>query len=528
MNQSPAPVRGHRYGFLVAVGILATAVITYAQLQQELEGNLKGVVTILTILASLLLAVLWFLFLSRFAIKTRLIGFAVIALLAIAFKSITRVDGAVDGTGKPNIVWKWTPKSEVANAPSLKPAAVAPTTHSDIPDVPQFFGPERDGVIRGAHLDHDWSAHPPKELWRQPVGLGWSAFSVVGGRAITMEQRGDDEFVTCYDVVTGSLVWSHVHAKVRFVEWQGGDGPRSTPTVSNGKVFALGATGILDCLNLNDGTPVWSRNVLTDSNQTNLTWAKSISPLVFDDKVVVTGGNKLDDKGKEVPVPCVFAYNRDTGAPLWNSGADQSSYASPVLTTLASKRVILSSNANTLTILDASSGTLLLDHHWGVAMWPRAAQPTVVPGDRIFLSAGYGNGCVMLKIAAGADGKLMATEQWHGNKMKTHFNSVHLLNGFIYGLDDGTLACMNMETGERLWKDGRFGAGQTLMVDDAILVQGEKGEVALIEANPKAYHELGRIKALSSKTWNHPVLPGRYLLVRNDKEMVCYELPVVK
>jgi len=239
---------------------------------------------------------------------------------------------------------------------------------------------------------------------------------------------------------------------------------------------------------------------------------------VFDDKVVVTGGDK---KG-----PCVFAYQRDTGAPLWKTGDDQSSYASPTLVTLAGKRVILSSNANTLTAHDPATGKVLLNHPWGLPKWPRAAQPTVVPGDRVFLSAGYGMGCLMLQIKAGTDDQLSATELWKSHKMKTQFNSVHVHNGHLYALDDGALACMNRETGERLWKDGRFGAGQSLLVDDAILVQSERGDVVLVAARPDGYRELGRVKALSSKTWNHPVLAGKYLLVRNDQEMMCFELAV--
>ena len=528
MTDLSAPPRGHRYGFLVVVGLLAAAAIVAVRLQPEMDGNFRGLISALAVMVTVLLTLIWFFFLSRYAAWLRLSGLVFVVGLVLGIKATTRVDGAVDGSGRPNLVWKWTPKREITNQPLQKVAPVSLPLHADIPDVPQFFGPERDGVVHGAHLDHDWAAHPPKLLWRQPVGLGWSAFSVVGGRAFTLEQRGDDEQVTCYDVVSGALVWSHMHPKVRFVEWQGGDGPRSTPTVSNGRVYAMSATGILDCLNASDGSQVWSHNVLKDNDLDNLTWAKSNSPLVFDDKVVVTGGQKLDDKGKEIPTPCVFAYNRDTGAPMWKAGSDRSSYSSPVLVTLAGKRVILSSNSINLSAHDPATGAALLTHPWGVPMWPRAAQPLILAGDRVFLSAGYGNGCLMLQIKASSDGKLTATELWSSRKMKTQFNSVHLHDGHIYGLDDGSLACLNIETGERLWKDGRFGAGQSLLVDDAVLIQAEKGDVVLADAKPDSYHELGRITALSSKTWNHPVLAGHYLLVRNDQEMACYDLAVVK
>ena len=528
MPPSPTLRRGHRFGFLIVVALLAAGAIITVRLQPEMDGNIKGLITALTVLVSLLLTLIWFLFLSRYVAWVRLAGLVVIVGLVLGLKASTRVDGAVDGSGTPNIVWKWTPKREITNAPLPKTVHASLTPHLDIPEVPQFFGPERDGVVRGAHLNHDWAANPPKLLWRQPAGLGWAAFSVAGGRAFTLEQRGDDEMVTCYDVTSGALIWSHPHAKVRFVEWQGGDGPRATPTISKGRVYALGATGILDCLNASDGSQVWSLNVLTEHQLANLTWAKSTSPLVFDDKVVVTGGRKVDASGNDIPGSCVFAYNRDTGAPLWKAGNDTSSYASPVLVTLAGKRVILSSNANNLTIHDPATGNVLLAYPWGVPKWPRAAQPTLVPGDRVFLTAGYGMGCVMLQIKAGADGLLTASQLWSSHKMKAQFNSVHVLNGHLYGLDDGALACLNIDTGERLWKDGRFGSGQTLHVDDAVIIQSEKGDVVLAEASPNAYRELSRLPALRSKTWNHPVLAGRYLLVRNDQEMACYELAVVK
>lgn len=518
-DSTPLP-RSHRFGIPVGIAVLAATVLVVLRMQAEMDSNMKNLWSIASVALAVLLTLVWFLFLSRFAIWARIVGLFLIAGLVAGIKNLTRVEGAVDGSGRPNIVWKWAPRHEVPALPD-KAKNSTPQARTDIPDVPQFFGPNRDGVVHDARLDHDWAAHPPKLRWRQPSGLGWASFAVVGGRAFTLEQRGEDELVTCYDAPTGALVWSHVHPKTRFVEWQGGDGPRTTPTISNGKVYALGATGVLDCLNLNDGSLVWTRNVL-EGQPKNLMWGKSSSPLVYGDKVVVTGG----DYGKDGHGGCVLAFNRDTGSPLWQSGDDNSSYASPILTTLAGIRVVLSSNANNLSAHDAATGRMLLKHPWGVPQWPRAAQPLVLPGDRVFLSAGYGNGCLMLKIQAGVDGMLTATELWSNKKMKMQFNSPHLLNGHIYGLDDGALACMNAETGERLWKDGRFGSGQSLLVDDAVLVQSEKGDVILAAAKPDAYQELGRIPALSSKTWNHPVVAGRYLLVRNDQEMACYELAV--
>jgi outer membrane protein assembly factor BamB len=383
-------------------------------------------------------------------------------------------------------------------------------------DVPQYFGPNRTGVVKDARLGRDWKSAPPKELWRQPIGAGWPAFAVVGGRAYTQEQRGEAECVTCYDLLTGRLIWAYSNA-VHFTQWQSGDGPHATPTVDQGRVFTMGATGVLDCLDAGTGRHIWSHNVLAENNLPNLIWGVSDSPLVFEDTVVVTGGLANG--------PTVLAYGRSDGKALWRAGMDKASYASPMLATLAGRRVVLSCNAASLTAHDPASGEVLLNFPWTSDKWPKASQPVVIEGDRVFLSAGYGSGCVLLSVKAGADGKLVATPLWKNMRMKTQFNSVAVRDGFLYGLDDGMLACVDISTGERKWKEGRYGAGQSLLVDDLALIQSETGDVVLAEATPDSGRELGRIPALKGKTWNHPTLAGRYLLARNSEEAVCYELP---
>ena len=509
--------KGHRLWLPSTIGILAAAGIAIIRLRPELERNFKGLMTFAVVLLAVVLGLLWFVFLSRFRWRLRLITVAVLALSIFGLTRVLRVAGTTDGTGRPKLAWKWTPSraarldppSVAANAPPVTPAA-------NVPDVPQFFGPNRDGIVTGAKLARDWNATPPKQLWRQPIGAGWSAFAVVGGRAYTQEQRGENEAVTCYDLLTGRLLWEHTNA-AHFNQWQGGDGPRATPTVDRGQVFAIGATGILDCLDATTGQRVWSREVLTENKLANLIWGVSASPLVFDDTVVVTGGLTNG--------PTVLAYRRSTGEPLWHSGTDKASYASPILATLAGRRVILSANAASFTAHDPATGDILLDYPWSDDKWPKAAQPVVLENDRVFLSAGYGIGCVLLEIKAAADGKLAATQLWKNLHMKTQFNSAAARDGFFYGLDDGLLACVEISSGQRKWKDGRYGSGQTLLVDDLVIIQSEPGAVLLAAARPDGFHELGRIPALNSKTWNHPTLAGRYLHVRNDQEVACYELP---
>jgi outer membrane protein assembly factor BamB len=514
-SESPQPAPGHRLWILPVIALLVAAAIAVVQFQPELERNIKGWLTLALIALGLLLVLLWFTFFSRFPWRTRLLVVVGLGLAGLGLSQALRVDGTTNSIGFPRLAWKWT-RPPPPPAATATPATGAVTT-IQIPDVPQFFGPNRDGVVTGARLARDWAATPPRQLWRQPVGAGWSAFAVAGGRAFTQEQRGENEALTCYDALTGKPLWSLTHP-AHFSQWQGGEGPRATPTVDRGLVFAYGATGILECAEAATGRRVWSREVLKDYKLENLEWGVSASPLVFAGTVVVTGGNTRG--------PTLLAFARESGKPQWQSGTDRASYSSPVLTTLAGRSVVLSLNAASLTAHDPATGAELLNHPWAVERVPKAAQPVVLAGDRVFLSAGYGAGCVMLQITAGADGRFTATPLWKSLRMKNQFNSVAGRDGHLYGLDDGVLACLDAGSGARKWKDGRYGSGQSLLVDDLVLIQTETGPVVLAEARPDAFREFGRIEALGSKTWNHPTLAGRLLLVRNDREAAAYELPV--
>lgn len=509
--------------FPIAIVLLALGSMVWIELRAELERNLKGwITTAIPMLAGILLA-LWFLITPRFSGKTRLKGLAVLVLMGIALKMMLRVDGVVDGRGLPRLVWRWSSTKQALAKPVIQaeatPQVTADPRLAQATEVPQFFGTNRDGTVPDIGLASDWNQDAPKQLWRQPIGAAWSAFAVMQGRAYTQEQRGEEELVTCYELLTGKLLWAHAD-KARFTQWQGGEGPRATPTVHEGRVYTYGGTGMLNCLNATTGKPVWQRRVLEENKLANIEWGICASPLIVDDKVVVSGGNTQG--------AVLFAFLRETGAPVWKAGDDQASYASPMLATLAGKRVILSNNARALTAHDPTSGDVLLDHAWGGEKWPKASQPVVISANQVFVSAGYGMGCLLLEIKTEPDGKLSATELWTSMKMKTQFNSPALLGGHLYGLDDGRLACLDITNGERLWKEGRFASGQSLLVGKLVIIQSESGPVHLCAAKPEGFEELGKIDALSSKTWNHPVLAGRYLLVRNDREAVCYELPLKK
>jgi len=512
-------VKRMRWWIPGAILILALANFVRLRFATELDSNFKAMQTSLTFGISLLLLILWFAFLTRLRWHIRLAGLLLFALFAFGLTRVIRFDGAIDGTGTPNIVWKWKAKNN-RNLGALKVVAslsASNAVQSQLEDS-GYLGPNRNGIVEGLKLDRDWSAHPPQQLWRQPIGLGWSSFCISGNRAFTQEQRGDDELVVCYEITTGHVLWAHTN-HVRFSETMGGDGPRATPTLAGGRIYALGGTGILDCLDAGTGKLFWSRDVLKENSLPNLPFGKSTSPLIYDDLVVVSGGMANG--------PTLLAYHLKDGTPAWHAGTDKASFSSPILATLAGKRQIVSVNASSAGGHDPGTGAMLWDYTWP-GQWPKCVQPLVLDPDRIFLSASFNAGCMLLQLNAAPDGKLSVTEKWKNRNMKSEFSNIVARGGIAYGLDDGILACIDLATGERKWKEGRYGHGHVLLINDLLLVQTENGPVTLVEANPACFRELGQIPALSSKTWNVPAVGSGCFLVRNDLEAACYRLPVVR
>jgi outer membrane protein assembly factor BamB len=382
-------------------------------------------------------------------------------------------------------------------------------------DCPGYRGQRRDGVVKGPPLSRDWKLHPPRVVWRQPVGGGYAAFAVVGNVAVTIEQRRDREAVVCYDTVTGRERWVYDYA----ASFRRGEdaGPRATPTIDSGDVFALGATGRLVCLDAVSGRLKWSKEIL--QNNSNLTWGMSGSPLVDDHVVVVNPGVQRSDSGGRA----VIAYHRTTGGVVWQAGQTQAGYSSPMLATLAGQSQILLLDGEVLGGYDAATGAQLWQFPWNTQQGINVAQPVVLEGDRVFISSGYGVGCALVQVGT-SDSRWTAEPVWETSAMHCKFTSPVAYQGFVYGLDEGILVCVDVQTGKRRWKEGRYGHGQMLRADDLLLIMAESGELVLVEATPQGHHELGRLQALEGKTWNTPILVDGRAYLRNDREMVCYDL----
>lgn len=459
----------------------------------------------------------WFLFLSRFGAWPRMtVSILVLALAGGAVASVRDVEFTGDMVPSFRFRWQPSPEELVEASRKGKGQASRDVAIAATQDRPVYRWPNWTGVLANETVRVVWEKDPPQAIWRQPVGLGYSAFSIVGDLAVTLEQRRAEEAVVAYDLSTAKERWIHAYP-ARFSETLGGDGPRSTPTIVDGEVYSLGATGWLTCVSLSDGKKRWATNILEENGVRNLDWGMAGSPLVYDNLVVCNPGNQ---KGTESSRG-VVAYSRATGAPVWKSGKHQASYATPMLADVAGRRQILIFDAAGLAGHDPKSGEELWRTPWESPFLTNAAQPIVYPDGRIFITSAAG--AEMLEISQ-KDGKYEAAVLWKNRNLKGGYQNPVAHGGHIYGLDEGILVCIEEKSGKRAWKAGRYGHGQLLLAKDVLVILSEKGDLALVKADPAQYQELARWKALEGKTWNNPVLAGGYLFVRNHEEMACYDL----
>lgn len=491
-----------------------------------------AIINLITLIAGFVACVSlasWFFSRSGYSSTVRKWSAVALVGLGMVAAATVRLDG-FSGDMAPRFAWRWSPRSDTTLLPVEHPVETIGVDLSETAptDFPQFLGPERSAFVPGPELERDWVAHSPKLLWKQPIGAGWSAFSVVRDYAFTLEQRGPDEWVTCYEVETGKPIWGH-SIRARHETTLGGIGPRSTPTVIDGRVYALGATGVLRCLDGATGKVLWMDDVLKRVGVTagedlaSVAWGRSNSPLVYDNLVVIPAG------GKPGKTRSLIAYDKITGKVAWMKGDKQISYASPTLATLGGKRQIIITNEDTVAGHDAETGDELWTFPWpGLSNQnASASQPVVIGDDRVFISKGYGGGAAIYEVTE-KNGRWSPRLVWANPRvLRTKFANVALIDGFAYGLSDGILECAAIDSNESKWKKGRYGNGQLLAVGKSLLVVSEKGELIHLEATPEGNRELGRIQAIEGQTWNNLCLSGNRLLVRNGQEAACYELPVV-
>lgn len=519
-------LRRHRFPLsVVAVVLLARAAIFgMERFEVGLDYHFNAVLgfQFLCLLAVALLAA-WFVFFSGYSMLTRGAGVAAALLLAGGFAAAVRsVD--FDGQMNPRLHFRWEPSADELLAKYLSesgPAAGGADLTAGPTDSPRFRGPAGDGTAPGVKLADDWSANPPREVWRHPVGAGHAGVAVAGNSAVTVEQRGGDEAVVCYDRATGKERWAFAYpARFTQSEPMGGDGPRTTPTIADGDVYSLGATGELVCLDGRTGAKKWQRNVLADGNAANAEWGMAGSPLVYRNLVIVNPGvNPAANAGK-----AVAAYDRATGAVVWANGKYPAAYTSPQTVTLDGKEQVLVFDAAGLGGYDPDNGAELWRHPWKTDMGMNCAQPVVVGPDRVFVSSEKSRGGAVVEVKKQGDA-WAAREVWRTRALNARFCSPVVRGGHLYGLSDGRLTCVDLSTGKPVWADGDYGNVQLVLAGELLVVTSERGRLALAAADPAEYRELGSVQVFKDRTWNVPALAGRQLVMRNHREMACLELP---
>ena len=520
-----------------AIVLMVVAMGATWQLKHESMGPFWLVAYAIPVLC--LAFVAWAVASRRLADGPRRATMVATIVLACGAWTLARTEG-ITGDHVATFSWRWakTPEERAVAQAAGAPVAPAPVPSEasaakepppmapavDVPgplptatparktsaEWPGFRGARRDGTARGVRIATNWSASPPAPLWRRPVGPGWSSFAVHGDLFYTQEQRAGDEVVACYKAASGQPVWTH-RDRARFVESNAGVGPRATPTLSHGRVYTFGATGILNALDADDGAVVWSRNVTSESSAKVPYWGFSSSPLVVDDIVVVAAAGQL------------LAYDLATGQPRW-SGAAGEGYSSPHLATIDGVTQILQMSGAGVTSVAPADGRVLWQHGWkgGVPM----VQPALTAEGDVLIVAGAASGTRRLAVANGPGG-WTASERWTSLDLKPYFNDFVVHEGHAFGFDGRILACIDLEDGTRKWKGGRYGNGQLVLLpdQDLLLVLSEDGELALVQATPDQFTELARVPAIEGKTWNHPVLVGDVVLVRNAEEMAAFRLP---
>ena len=376
---------------------------------------------------------------------------------------------------------------------------------------------------RGLHMDGRypqpintaWPNEGPPELWRIPVGGGYASFVVGDGLAYTIEQRREQEVVAAYDLLTGAERWS-VSWDARFQESMGGDGPRATPALYDGTLVALGATGELQALDAATGASIWRTNILEDSGAANLTWGMAASPAILDGAVLTAPGG---------PNGAVIAYGLDTGAIRWRALDAQGAYTAPAVFTLDGLPQIVLIGADQVTGIATDGSETYWSRPWATMNGINAAQPLQVAPNRIFVSSGYGHGAAVLEVDADLEANTASvSEVWFNNRMKNTFSTSVFHDGYVYGLDNGILACVDAETGDRMWKGGRYGHGQLLLASGHLLITTERGQLVLVRATPESHQEVAALPAVSGRTWNNPAIAEGILLVRNDREAVAFDI----
>jgi outer membrane protein assembly factor BamB len=395
-------------------------------------------------------------------------------------------------------------------------ALLVPVTWAQQPAPADWFqwrGPNRDGISQEKGLLQEWPKAGPPMAWRtNGVGNGYSSFSSSGGRLYTLGARAGTEYVIALDRASGKKVWEAQNGR-RFQNDRG-DGPRSTPTVDGDRLYVLGGSGDLTCLDAATGQKVWSINIVQKFGGVNPYWGYSESPLIVGDRILVnTGGRRAG----------IVAVAKADGSTLWQQHSDGAGYSSPMLMRTGSlNQVIFFTESRTMAV-DPRDGRLLWSYNKANNGTANIATP-IVRGTLVFVSSDYGTGGALLDVRA-AGNLATANEVYFTRDMRNHHASSVLVGDYLYGFSSSILTALKFDTGAMAWRDRSVGKGSLIFADNRIVLYSEDGVVGLADASPDAYRERGRFsipQQSGSPTWSHPIVSNGLLVIRDQDNVFAY------
>lgn len=514
---SRATWRERVFGF---VGLIAAAAITVALV----HPTLRGPATMnYTIPMGLFLFALTAALLRKAPPTIRSTAAVLLAFAGFAVSLFLRSDG-MTGDYKFSFHSRWKQTAEDAMLAAQQPATPQAATQLETssltnslarPEWSEFRGADRAARSLAPKISTNWNTQPPKLLWKIPVGPGWSSFAVAGRMLFTQDQRGPKETVVCYDADSGREIWK-TEFDGRLDDPMGGPGPRATPTLANGALYVVGSTGTFLRLNPVTGEIVWKKELTKVAESKVPGWGFSSSPLVVGSVVVVYGGG-AGEKG-------LLAFDTASGDLRWSVPCPENSYGSPQVNNILGEDSILMFSNSGLVLLDPANGKARLNYEWKITPY-QAVQPHVVGNDTILLPTVMNAGTRAIRVKK-SNGQYTPEELWTSRQLKSDFVDLVTYQGHAYGNDGSLLTCIDLKTGERKWKGGRYGKGQILLLENSglLLILSEQGQVVLVAADPSEHREIAVFPALEGKTWNHPVLVGDRLYVRNSQQAAAYQL----
>lgn len=400
-------------------------------------------------------------------------------------------------------------------------------------DWPQYVGPNFNRST-SEKIQKVFPAGGPKAVWRVPVTDGFSSFTVSDGKAFTLVLRdfqgAPREMLIALDAATGKELWAQPLGPIKLndggeqgeADNKGGDGPRSTPSVSGNRVYVTSAKLVVSCFDAESGKAVWSHDLIKEHAGRNISWQNAASPLIEGNLVFVGGGG---------PGESLIAFEKADGKVAWKAHDEKITHASPTIATILGQRQIIFFMQSGLVAVNPLDGKLLWKHpHPDKYKVSTAASP-VVADDIVYCAAGYGVGATAAKITK-EGGEFKATEMWFskGNQpVANHWSTPVYFKGHLYGMfsfkeyGNGPLKCVELATGKVKWQQAGFGAGQVILVGDTVLALSDKGELITVEPNPTQYKEISRAKVITGKCWSSPTVANGRIYVRSTKEAVCLE-----